>query len=129
MRKVKKFNKELAEEMLAKELAPWEINALGSKAAFTDKEIAAMEKHKPYLLATHEREDIRDIINTGFQVMTKEFSIELLSRRFAFYEGVVTGDIVDTPHDLRLRSLRSRDCLMNGYYFDTLKEIRGKSDA
>ena len=56
--------------------------------------------------------------------MSKEFSIELLSRRFAFYKGTFIGKKLDTAHDLRMRSLKARDCLMNDLYFDTLKEVK-----
>jgi hypothetical protein len=123
--KLKIVNKEKVKESLSGDLTPNEIKNLnGSKRAFTDKEISYIEKNKPYLLASNQKEDIRDITNSGFSLMSKEFSIELLSRRFAFYEETLIGRKVDTAHDLRMRSLRARDCLMNDFYFDTLKPVK-----
>jgi hypothetical protein len=123
--KLKIVNKEKVKESLAEELTPNEMKLLNeSRRAFTDKEISYIEKNKPYLLASNQREDIRDIRDSGFSLMSKEFSIELLSRRFAFYEDTLIGRKVDTAHDLRMRSLRARDCLMNDFYFDTLKPVK-----
>ena len=123
--KLKIVNKEKVEEALAEELTPNEMKLLNeSRRAFTDKEISYIEKNKPYLLASNQKEDIRDMTNSGFSVMSKEFSIELLSRRFAFYEDTLIGKSVDTANDLRMRSLKARDCLMNDLYFDTLKQVK-----
>jgi hypothetical protein len=99
--KLRIINKEKAAESLSGDLTPNEIKNLnGSKRAFTDKEISYIEKNKPYLLASNQREDIRDIRDSGFSLMSKEFSIELLSRRFAFYEDTLIGKNVDTAHNL-----------------------------
>lgn len=123
--KLRIINKEKAAESLSGDLTPNEIKNLnGSKRAFTDKEISYIEKNKPYLLASNQREDIRDIRDSGFSLMSKEFSIELLSRRFAFYEDTLIGKKVDTAQELRARSLKTRDCLMNDLYFDTLKSVK-----
>jgi len=123
--KLRIINTEKAAESLSGDLTPNEIKNLnGSKRAFTDKEISYIEKNKPYLLASNQREDIRDISDSGFSLMSKEFSIELLSRRFAFYEDTLIGKKVDTAQELRARSLKTRDCLMNGLYFDTLKSVK-----
>ena len=124
-RKLKIVNKEKVKEALAEELTPNEMKLLNeSRRAFTDKEISYIEKNKPYLLACNQKEDIRDIGNSGFSLMSKEFSIELLSRRFAFYEETFIGKKLETAHDLRMRSLRARDCLMNDLNFDTLKPVK-----
>lgn len=123
--KLRIINKEKAAESLSGDLTPNEIKNLnGSKRAFTDKEISYIEKNRPYLLASNQREDIRDIRDSGFSLMSKEFSIELLSRRFAFYEDTLIGKKVDTAQELRARSLKTRDCLMNDLYFDTLKSVK-----
>jgi hypothetical protein len=123
--KLRIINKEKAAGSLSGDLTPNEIKNLnGSKRAFTDKEISYIEKNKPYLLASNQREDIRDIRDSGFSLMSKEFSIELLSRRFAFYEDTLIGKKVDTAQELRARSLKTRDCLMNDLYFDTLKSVK-----
>lgn len=123
--KLRIFDRQKVKESLADELTPYEIKNLNqSRKAFTNKEISYIEKNKPYLLASNQKEDIREIINSGFPLMSKGFSIELLSRRFAFYQTMFIGKNVDTAQDLRVRSLRARDCLMNGLYFDTLKPIK-----
>ena len=123
--KLKIFDRQKVKESLTDELTPYEIKNLNqSRKAFTNKEISYIEKNKPYLLASNQKEDIREIINSGFPLMSKEFSIELLSRRFAFYQTMFIGKNVDTAQDLSVRSLRARDCLMNGLYFDTLKPIK-----
>ena len=123
--KLRIFDRQKVKESLTDELTPYEIKNLNqSRKAFTNKEISYIEKNKPYLLASNQKEDIRDMRNSGFSVMSKEFSIELLSRRFAFYEDTLIGKSVDTANDLRMRSLKARDCLMNDLYFDTLKQVK-----
>jgi hypothetical protein len=127
--KLKIVNKEKVKEALDDELTQNEMKLLNeSRRAFTDKEISYIEKNKPYLLASNQKEDIREISDGGFSVMSKGFSLMLLAKRFAFYEETLTGKKIDTTHDLRMRSLKARDCLRNDLYFDTLKPIKEKEE-
>jgi hypothetical protein len=98
--RLKILDKQRLGESLSDELTPYEIKNLNqSRKAFTNKEISYIEKNKPYLLASNQREDIREIINSGFSLMSKEFSIELLSKRFAFHQTMFIGKNVDTAQD------------------------------